>query len=148
MIDAHPAFFIEILENILAKTYEKDFDENDLMLVKIDLNYQRILRLCQLYKNAFRVTYTTIAKKMIETPSVSAQSFLNTFLGDVKSAMKISEFPHHYEDELINYVLIFSECKVEDENIVRHFGNKLKESNYLHYFVLVTHFPNFLFLLD
>lgn len=136
-----------MITNILEKIYDSGFDESDLMLVKIDLTYQKILRLCQLYKNAFKVAYTTIGKKMIKTSTAVAQTFLTTFLNDVKSAMKISEFPHHYEDDLINYVLIFNECKV-DEKIVRHFSNKLKESNHLLFFVLVTHFPDFLYLLD
>ncbi len=127
--------------NILEKIYHSSFDESDLILVKIDLNYQKILRLCQLYKNAFRVTYTTIAKKMMKTNTVTAQKFLSSFLNNVKSTMKLSEFPYHYEDDLINYVLIFNECRVEDEDIFRHFANKLKESNYLQYFILVSHFP-------
>lgn len=149
LIDVYPDFLIEMLtENILEKICDSNFDESDLMLVKIDLNYQKILRLCQLYKNAFKVTYTEIAKKMMKTNTATVQIFLNTFLIDVKSAMKISEFPHHYEDDLINYVLIFSECKVEDESIVKHFLNALKKTNYLHHFILVTHFPTFLFLLD
>lgn len=149
LIDVYPEFLIELLRtNILEKICHSSFDESDLMLVKIDLNYQKILRLCQLYKNAFQLTYTVIAKKMIKVNTAVVQKFLTTFLNDVKSAMKISEFPHHYEDELINYVLIFNECKVEDEWIARKFTNKLKESNYLHYFILVTHFPNFLYFLD
>lgn len=146
LIDVYPEFLTELLQtNILEKICHSSFDESDLMLVKIDLNYQKILRLCQLYKNAFQLTYTVIAKKMIQVNTAAVQKFLTTFLNDVKGAMKLSEFPHHYEDELINYVLIFNECKVEDEWIARHFTNKLKESNYLHYFILVTHFPNFLY---
>lgn len=148
LIFVYPIFFIDMLTNIVEKTYQNGFDKSDLILVKIDLNYQKVLRLCQLYKNVFKVAYTLIAKKMIMENTQLVQTFLENFLTGVKSTMKISEFPQHYEDELINYVLIFSECKVEDDSIVRHLANKLKKSNYLHYFILVTHFSKFLYLLD
>lgn len=148
LVDVYPEFLIEMITDILEKIYDSGFDESDLMLVKIDLTYQKILRLCQLYKNAFKVAYTTIGKKMMTHTYLIAHTFLKTFLNDVKSAMKLSEFPHHYEDDLINYVLIFNECKVEDENIVRHFSNKLKETNHLQNYILLTHFPDFLYLLD
>lgn len=147
LIDVYPHFFIDMLTNILEQTYKSGFDENDLIVVKMDLNYQKLLRLCQLYQNAFRVAYTIIAKKMIMKNTRVLQKFLENFLTDVKSTIKISEIPYHYEDALVNYVLIFNECKVEDDEIVRHFANKLKESNYLHYFILLTHVSKFLYLL-
>lgn len=148
LVDVYPEFFTDMLNQVLDRIYHRSFDESELMLVKIDINYQKILRLCQLYKNAFKVTYTAIAKKMIESNLAVVQSFLNTFLNDVKSSIKMSEYPHHYEDELVNYVLIFSACKMEDQQIVRHFANKLKESSHLKYFILISHFPNFLYLFD
>lgn len=116
--------------------------------MKIDLNYQKVLRLCRLFKNAFQLAYTTIAKNMMAKNNQAVQTFLDNFLTDVKCGMKMSEFPHHYEDELINYIIIFNECKVEDDEIVRYFLKKLKKSNHLHYFILLTHFPKFLYLLD
>lgn len=143
LIDVYPEFFIDKLDKILERIYgENNFDESDLILVKIDLSYQKILRLCQLYKNAFQVAYTAIAKRMMEHNTGPAQTFLKLFLVDVKNSMKISEFPHHYEDDLVNYVLIFNECRVGDERIVEHFANNLKESNPLQHFVLATHFSH------
>lgn len=134
LINAHPKCFSEILNQIIT---------NDIDVLLVDLNYQKVVRLCQIYKNAFKIAYTNIAQVMIERNNPHLQRFLDNFLEDIKSAMKMSDFPFHYDDELINYVLILSECKIESSDIATFTLNRLKKFNYLNFVILVTHFPQF-----
>lgn len=146
---------IDLIEKLIIdnlNVVQKQLDET---LLKCNNEYLALIKWCTISKLYFQQLIKEIAKLMLNMSfqSNDHQLFLNFLLNEIKSNMKISTFYNFYADDLINYILIINtnnNSSSNNNNRIKNIEKMLeivKSDNLINYVILITHFPNYLYML-
>lgn len=170
LILSHKNFMIRITSTFfyhkLRQFIENKFQTLDCYdTMNPEIHYSSFISICHQSKEAFQFFYRYTARQMIECKfPEQIQLFLNDTLFDIRLRKEsLDHFFEMYEDGLQNYVIILGDIvynsysdsepqqrnnKIAQNSIALKVLNHLRTKNFEDFVVCVTHFKDFLYLLN